>query len=192
MDLVVSRTIGEIVELLGNVSRDAVLQGAIRVAMESALSVLRNGNKLLFAGNGGSAAEAQHMAAEYVSRVKFDRPGLAAIALTTDSSILTAIGNDYGYEYVFSRQIEALGRPGDLLFLSSTSGCSPNVLKALAAARCVGVKTVLLTGQRYQPVADAPDILLMVPSSVTARIQEMHLVLGHSICEFVEQGMFGS
>ena len=187
-----SRSFDELVDLINSMANDAMLQRAVSEAMESALAVVRNGNKLLFAGNGGSAAEAQHMAAEYVSRFKFDRPGLAAIALTTDTSILTAIGNDYGYENVFSRQIEALGRPGDLLFLSSTSGRSPNVLKALSASRRGGVKTVLLTGQRYEPGIDAPDILLMVPSAVTARIQELHLVLGHSICEFVEQGMFGS
>jgi D-sedoheptulose 7-phosphate isomerase len=132
------------------------------------------------------------MAAEYVSRFKFDRPGLAAIALTTDSSILTAIGNDYGYENVFFRQVEALGRDGDLLFLSSTSGRSPNVLRAISAARRIGVTTVLLTGEGYAPVADAPDIVIVVPSVVTARIQEMHLAIGHTICEIVEQGMFGS
>ena len=187
-----SNTLDEIISLIELIARDAVLQEALQDAKNRALSVLRNGNKLLFAGNGGSAAEAQHMAAEYVSRFKFDRPGLAAIALTTDTSILTAIGNDYGYANVFSRQIEAIGRQGDLLFLSSTSGSSPNVLKALSAARQTGVATVLLTGARYQAMEAPADILIVVPSVVTARVQEMHLVLGHCICEFVENGIFGS
>lgn len=192
MPTLLSNTLDEIISLIDLISLDAVLQEALQDAKTRALSVLRNGNKLLFAGNGGSAAEAQHMAAEYVSRFKFDRPGLAAIALTTDTSILTAIGNDYGYDNVFSRQIEAIGRPGDLLFLSSTSGRSPNVLKALSAARQTGVATVLLTGGRYQAMETPPDVLIVVPSVVTARVQEMHLVLGHCICEFVENGIFGS
>jgi D-sedoheptulose 7-phosphate isomerase len=189
---VIGGSFHQILELVSRMARDASLQAVIEQASVSALAAVRNGNKLLFAGNGGSAADAQHMAAEYVSRFKFDRPGLAAIALTTDSSILTAIGNDYGYENVFFRQVEALGRDGDLLFLSSTSGRSPNVLRAISAARRIGVTTVLLTGEGYAPVADAPDIVIVVPSVVTARIQEMHLAIGHTICEIVEQGMFGS
>ncbi len=189
---VIGAAFDQIAELVARMARDASLQATIQQASEAALLTVRNGNKLLFAGNGGSAAEAQHMAAEYVSRFKFDRPGLAAIALTTDSSILTAIGNDYGYENVFSRQIETLGRAGDLLFLSSTSGRSPNVLRAISAARRIGVTTVLLTGEGYAPVVDAPDILIVVPSHVTARIQETHLLIGHTICEIVELRMFGS
>jgi D-sedoheptulose 7-phosphate isomerase len=191
MDSIVSRAFSDIGELASLIARSQEFQSGVQQAAEMALAVVRGTGKLLFAGNGGSAAEAQHIAAEYVSRFKFQRPGLPAIALTTDTSILTAISNDYGYEKLFARQLEAVARPGDLLFLSSTSGRSPNVLAALATARGLKVATVLLTGAGYLPLADAANLTLVVPSMVTARIQEIHLMIGHTICEYVEQKMFG-
>lgn len=186
----VTRALKDIAALVAVVAQDQKLQAGIDQAAEMALSALARNGKLLFAGNGGSAAEAQHLAAEYISRFKFDRPGLPAIALTTDTSALTAIGNDYGFDTVFERQIEALARPSDLIFLSSTSGRSPNILLAISAARRLGIPTVLLTGAGYVCNSDSPDLVLAVPSNETARIQEIHLIIGHSICEIVELRTF--
>ena len=188
----VIKALKDIASLVAAVANDQKLQAGIDQAAEMALSALARNGKLLFAGNGGSAAEAQHLAAEYVSRFKFDRPGLPAIALTTDTSALTAIGNDYGFNAVFQRQIEALARPSDLIFLSSTSGRSPNILAAISAARRLCVPTVLLTGAGYVYPSDGPDLVLAVPSSETARIQEIHLMIGHSICEIVELRTFSA
>ncbi|MEW6436070.1 MAG: SIS domain-containing protein [Pseudomonadota bacterium] len=188
----VTKAFKDIAALVADVANDKKLQAGIDQAAEMALSALARNGKLFFAGNGGSAAEAQHLAAEYVSRFKFDRPGLPAIALTTDTSALTAIGNDYGFDAVFQRQIEALARPSDLIFLSSTSGRSPNILAAISAARRLCVPTVLLTGAGYVHASDGPDLVLTVPSSETARIQEIHLMIGHSICEIVELRIFGA
>jgi D-sedoheptulose 7-phosphate isomerase len=143
------------------------------------------------AGNGGSAADAQHIAGELVSRFAFDRPGLPAVALTTDSSILTAIGNDYGFERLFERQIQANGNSGDVFIGYSTSGKSPNVLRAFEAARLAGIVTVGLTGNRGGPMLDLCDHLLAIPSDSTPKIQEGHLVVGHIICGLIENAMFG-
>ena len=156
------------------------------------VTTYRNGNKILVAGNGGSAADAQHFAGELVSRFHFDRPPLSAIALTTDTSILTAIGNDYGYQDVFSRQIIANGRQGDLFIGISTSGNSENILKAIEASRKIGIKVIGLTGQPGGKMKELCDYCLCVPSSSTPRIQECHLVLEHTICAFVEQEIFGA
>jgi D-sedoheptulose 7-phosphate isomerase len=182
----ISRSARVLSELTSN--RAIVL--AINAAIEASTDALRRGNKLLFAGNGGSAADCQHMAGEYVSRFNFDRPGLAGIALTVDTSAITAIGNDYGYEQVFARQLEALGRPGDVLYAYSTSGNSPNVLLALERARQLGVKSVGMTGDRKGKMVGVCDICIEVPSSLTPRIQEAHLVIGHVICGAVERLMF--
>lgn len=156
------------------------------------VATLNAGKTLLFAGNGGSAADAQHIAGELVSRFLFDRPGLAAIALSTDTSVLTSIGNDYGYEYVFARQVEALGRPGDVFMGISTSGNSPNVLVALAAARKKGLTTVGLTGGRGGKMIDLCDHVLCAPASSTPRIQECHLATYHLLCALVEEAIFGN
>jgi len=153
-------------------------------------SIWRN-HKILIAGNGGSAADAQHFAGELVSRFYFDRPALAAIALTTDTSIITAIGNDYGYEDVFSRQIEALGQAGDVFIAISTSGNSPNVLKALTKARDLGLTTIGLTGQTGGKMSALCDLCLCVPSESTPRIQECHLVIEHALCAYIEEKLFG-
>lgn len=151
------------------------------------------GGKLLLCGNGGSAADCQHMAAELVAKLrKTDaiRPALPALALTTDSSFLTAFGNDEGFSNVFSRQIEAHGRPGDVLVAISTSGSSPNVLRAVEAARAAGMKTIALTGSGG-PLGDVSDLAIRVPSENVAHIQEAHLTIEHAICDVVEELMFG-
>jgi D-sedoheptulose 7-phosphate isomerase len=148
---------------------------------------LRQGGKLLLFGNGGSAADAQHIAAELVIRYKADRPPIAAIALTTDSSALTACGNDLGFEAIFERQIEAVGRPDDVAVGISTSGNSPNVLRGLRQARAMGLKTAGLTGASGGQMPSLCDALIAVPSSVTARIQEMHIMIGHVLCKALEQ-----
>ena len=157
--------------------------------------VFENGGKLLLFGNGGSAADAQHLAAEFVNRFLINRRPLPARALTTDSSILTAVGNDFGYDLVFVKQIEALGKPEDLALGISTSGNSPNVVKAMLAARKIGMKTVALTGGTVRPGGDLAavcDLVLNVPSDATPHIQETHLWLEHTLCEIVEKQMFGT
>jgi D-sedoheptulose 7-phosphate isomerase len=156
------------------------------------VDALRAGNKLLIAGNGGSAADAQHLAAEFVSRFYFDRPGLAAIALTTDTSALTAIGNDYGFERLFSRQVDALGRKGDVFIGLSTSGNSPNVLAAFLECRTKGLITVGLTGHSGGKMAALCDHCLCMPSTETPKIQEGHIIVGHIICALVEREMFSA
>lgn len=151
----------------------------------------QNGGKILIAGNGGSAADAQHFAGELVSRFYFDRPALAAIALTTDTSVLTAIGNDYGYEDVFSRQIQALGQPGDVFVAISTSGNSPNIIKAIAQAKELGMSVIGLTGQGGGAMKPLCDICFCVPSNSTPRIQEGHLLIEHTLCACIEEELFG-
>jgi D-sedoheptulose 7-phosphate isomerase len=148
---------------------------------------LRRGGKLLLFGNGGSAADAQHIAAELIVRYKTDRPAISAIALTTDSSALTACGNDIGFDAIFERQIAGLGRANDVAFAISTSGNSTNVLKGLRQARAMGLQTVGLTGGLGGNMPGACDALLVVPSGVTARIQEMHITIGHMLCKALEQ-----
>jgi len=154
-------------------------------------AALRAGNKILFAGNGGSAADAQHLAGELVSRFNFDRPGLPAFALTTDSSVLTAIGNDYGYDKLFARQLNAVGVAGDVFFAISTSGRSPNILNALREARAKALITVGLTGRSGGDMPPLCDYCLQIPSSETPKIQEGHIALGHIICGLIERELFG-
>ncbi len=166
-----------------------LLEGISKIS-DLVISVFRRGNKFMIAGNGGSAADSQHIAAEFVSRFYFDRPGLSAIALTTDTSMLTAIGNDYGFENLFSRQIEAHGREGDIFIGISTSGNSKNVLKAVEAAKEMGVITVALCGTKGD-LSGVCDYSLPVPSSSTPHIQEAHICIGHMICAIVEEKMFG-
>jgi len=153
---------------------------------------LRRGNKLLFAGNGGSAADAQHLAAELVVRFKLDRPGLPALALTVDSSVLTAIGNDYGFEQLFSRQVQALARPGDVLIALSTSGNSANILAAIPVAEAMGVHVVGMTGASGGLLKQQTGLCLTMPSDDTPRIQEMHTLLGHILCDILEQNIFST
>ena len=151
-----------------------------------AVNTLKNGNKILLFGNGGSAADAQHIAAELTGRYKTERKGLPAIALTTDTSALTAIGNDYGYDRVFDRQVEALAVEGDLLLGISTSGNSTNVIKALELGKKLGCKTVGFTGRNGGKMNQVCDLNLIVPSDNTPRIQEMHILFGHTICQLID------
>jgi len=162
----------------------------LAVVTEVVIQTLVSGGKILLAGNGGSAADAQHMAAEYVGRFAYDRKALPAIALTTDSSILTAVSNDYGYDQVFARQVAALGNRGDLLMVYSTSGSSPNILRALEAARSAGLTRVGFGGQPGGAMAPLCEYLLKVPSTETPRIQEGHLLFGHIICGAAEAALF--
>jgi D-sedoheptulose 7-phosphate isomerase len=164
---------------------------ALEDAAAAGVVSLRAGGKVLFAGNGGSAAEAQHVAAELVSRFAFDREALPSIALSTDTSILTAIGNDFGFERLFARQLQAHGRRGDVFIALSTSGTSANILRGLEEARRRELVCVGFTGNRGGPMRDLCDVILEAPSSETARIQEAHLVLGHVLCGVIERECCG-
>ncbi|MDX9966952.1 MAG: D-sedoheptulose 7-phosphate isomerase [Sulfuricurvum sp.] len=169
---------------------DELVERLVSVA-QACVDVYKNGKKILIAGNGGSAADAQHFAAELVGRYGFDRPSLPSIALTTDSSNLTAIGNDYGYEYVFSRQLEGLAQEGDLFIGISTSGNSQNVINAFESAKQRGVTTVALVGRDGGKMAAMADFAIVIPSNATPRIQESHLLIEHMICDIIEKEMFG-
>jgi len=168
---------------------DALL-ARVEAAAEACITALNNSGRILLAGNGGSAADAQHIAGEFVSRFAFDRPGLPAIALTTDTSILTAIGNDYGYDKLFARQMQAHAQKGDVFIAYSTSGKSPNVITALHEAKHRGVVCIGMTGNRGGPMKDLCDHYLDVPSADTPKIQEGHAVLGHILCGLVERALF--
>jgi D-sedoheptulose 7-phosphate isomerase len=163
----------------------------IEKASFKCVEILKKGNKILLAGNGGSAADSQHIAGELVSRFAFDRPGLSAVALTTDTSIITAVGNDYGYESLFSRQIQALGNEGDIFLAYSTSGESPNILKALEEAKNNKIVSIGMTGGRKGSMNKLCDFLIEIPSIDTPKIQEGHLVVGHIICGLIEKEIFG-
>lgn len=171
---------------LATIKATFALEADIKKACETAVATLKAGGKILLCGNGGSAADAQHIAAELTGRYKTERSALAGIALTTDTSALTAIGNDYGYEFVFSRQLEALGREGDLLIAISTSGNSGNVVKALELARKIGIKTIGLSGRTGGAMNELCELNLVVPSNDTPRIQEMHIMIGHIICQAID------
>ncbi len=165
----------------------AELSGRIEAAAKKLIRCVQGGGKILLCGNGGSAADAQHLAAELVGRFKKERAAIPAAALTTDSSVLTALGNDYGYERVFSRQVEALGRERDLLIVISTSGRSPNALLAAKTARRIGMTVVALTGQGGGELDPLADICIPVPSTDVARIQEAHIAVGHILCDLLER-----
>ncbi len=154
------------------------------------LDSIRNGGKILIFGNGGSAADAQHIAAELVNRLNYDRPPIAAIALTTDSSILTSVGNDSSFDDLFERQLRALGRAGDVALAISTSGNSPNALRAVRAAREMGIKTVALTGRDGGKIGSMVDVALTVEAGSTQRIQETHITIGHILCELIEEELY--
>jgi D-sedoheptulose 7-phosphate isomerase len=171
--------------------RSAAAPAAAAAAAEAMLTSIRGGGKVLVCGNGGSASDAQHFAAELVGRFQINRPAMASLALTTDTSILTAIANDFSYDEVFSRQVEALGAPGDVLLGISTSGESPSVLAAFALAKARAIVTVALTGRDGGALGAAADIHVNVPSVSTARVQEVHRTLMHAICELVERELYG-
>lgn len=154
---------------------------------ELLIAALRNNNRIYFCGNGGSAADCQHLAAEFVGRFQKERAGLPAVSLTTDTSILTAVGNDYGFKYIFSRQLKALARKGDVLFLLSTSGKSDNVITAALESKQAGLKVIALTGKDGGKLIKFSDIFLIAPGKNTARIQEVHIIVGHILVEIVEE-----
>jgi D-sedoheptulose 7-phosphate isomerase len=179
------------IETLTKVLHDDDIHAAVLEVGRITADAMKQGRKLLVCGNGGSAADAQHLVAEFVSRLTVDRPALRAIALTTDSSILTAIGNDFSYDNVFERQVEALGIEGDVLLAISTSGNSKNCLKALKLARQMGIHTVAYTGNDGGKMRKYADINVIIPSNVTMNIQESHLALEHILCMIVERFYFG-
>ena len=166
------------------------LADAILKAAQMIIDAYKSGNKVLLVGNGGSAADAQHLATELVGRFMLERKALPAIALTTDTSALTAVSNDYGYEKVFSRQIEAQATVGDILLAMSTSGTSPNILAAIEAARAMGMQAIVMTGEKGLPLKEG-CLVLAVPSNKSPRIQEAHITIGHVICYLVEKELFG-
>ena len=184
----VAKTVG----VMQAMAADSELQLNLERVAEACAYAIAAGGKVMFCGNGGSAADSQHLAAELVGKLVFDRPGMAGLALTVDTSALTAIGNDFGYEFVFSRQVEALGRAGDVLVGITTSGRSKNVLRAFEAARARGIITVAMTGQARGPVAEAADHRLAVPHTETQKIQEGHIVLGHIFCALIEARIHGA
>ena len=179
-------------EAIQRAEHDSSLVQCIASIAQRVSASLRAGGKLMLAGNGGSAADAQHIAAELLSRFKLDRNPLPAIALTTDTSVLTAIGNDYGYEHVFERQVRGLGRAGDVFIGITTSGRSSNIAAALKAARDAGVTTVGFTGTGGLAMKPLCDLLLVAPSDETAVIQQIHITAAHAICGLVESDLFGT
>jgi D-sedoheptulose 7-phosphate isomerase len=167
--------------------------GIVEQIIDALICCFRQGNKLLICGNGGSAADAQHVAGEFINRFRYDHAPLPAIALTTDTSVLTSIGNDAAFENIFSRQVEALAKPGDILVGISTSGGSPNILKALDVAREQGMTTIAFTGEKgLESLGPKCDLCLVVPSTETPRIQESHIFIWHVICGVVEQALFSN
>lgn len=187
----ITKQISDSVEVKTKILQDGDLLKQIEAVANKTIEAYKNNKKTLIAGNGGSAADAQHIAGEFVSRFYFDRPGLASIALTTDTSILTAIGNDYGYERVFARQVEANGSEGDVFIGISTSGNSKNIVEAITAAKERGIFTVGFTGAKGGIMKEMCDICICVPSNETPRIQESHIVIGHILCAIVEKEIFG-
>jgi len=173
-----------------NIYTNEDLLNKIEAVAKKCVELYRGPNKTILAGNGGSAADAQHIAAEMVGRYGFDRPSLPSLALTTDTSALTAIGNDYGYDQVFSRQLEGMGQEGDIFIGISTSGNSVNIVKAFQSAKTKGITTVALVGRDGGEMAKIADISLIVPSDSTPRIQESHILIGHILCDIIEKEIF--
>lgn len=186
----IQKALHESQSIITQMSDDKNLMAAVSEIAQVCADCLKNEGKVLLAGNGGSAADAQHIAGEFVSRFAFDRPGLPAVALTTDTSILTAIGNDYGFEFLFERQVEAHGKKGDIFIGYSTSGESPNILCAFKKAIDLGMICVGMTGQNKEKFENLCHHVLIVPSGSTPRIQEGHAILGHVICGLVEKKLF--
>jgi D-sedoheptulose 7-phosphate isomerase len=185
----IAAEVAESASVMRQIGDDSALLEMVEAVAARCIERLRAGNTLFFAGNGGSAADAQHLATELVNRFAYDRPGLPAFALTTDTSLLTAIGNDYGFEHLFSRQLIGVSRPGDVFFGLSTSGTSPNVIAALRTARERGLVTVGMTGVNAGQMDGCCDYVIRIPSRVTPRIQEGTILLGHIICRLIERAL---
>lgn len=192
MQALIQGEIQKLATLLSQLQKDKALLGLIETISERCIAALRQGRKILLAGNGGSAADSQHLAAELVSRLRYNRPGLAAIALTTDTSALTAIGNDYSFEHIFSRQLESIGQTGDVFIGISTSGKSPNILHALEVARTKGITTIGFTGMHAPFMTERCDYVLNIPSKETPKIQECHILFGHIVCALIEDAIYGA
>jgi D-sedoheptulose 7-phosphate isomerase len=169
---------------------DETIQKSIEESAELCCEALRNDKKIIFTGNGGSAADAQHLTGELINRFGFERPGLSAIALSTDTSVITSISNDYGFEKLFERQIQALGKKGDVLIALSTSGNSPNIIEGIKEAKRIGITTIGLTGSSGGKMFLLCDLCIKVPSVDTPRIQEAHILIGHIICSMIENSLF--
>lgn len=187
----VKRQLQQSLDTLTKVLADEQIHAVVIEAGEITAKAMKDGKKLMVCGNGGSAADSQHLVAEFVSRLTVDRPALRSIALTTDTSILTAIGNDYSYDNVFERQVEALGQPGDVLLALSTSGNSKNCVKALKLAKQMGIHTISYTGNGGGAMRELSDFNVIIPSSITMNIQESHIALEHIFCMVVERFCFG-
>ena len=186
----IKQSINESISVKNKILNNLLIVSEIEKIALATIQAYKNGKKTIFAGNGGSAGDSQHLAGELVSRFYFDRPALGSIALTTDTSILTAIGNDYGYEQVFSRQIEANGNSGDIFFAISTSGNSKNIIRAVKVAQKKNILVVGFTGENGGELANLSDFTIKVPSNSTPRIQESHILIGHIIAEIVEKNIF--
>jgi len=184
------QSLSQLVKALTLLQSDDAAKKSLSDAVHSCIKAYRDGNKVLIAGNGGSAADAQHLAGELVSRFNYDRPPLSAIALTTDTSILTAVSNDYGYEDVFARQIQAHGRLGDVFIAISTSGNSSNILEAIQTAKSLGLVVIGLAGRSGGEMKDMCDVCFCAPSESTPRIQECHLFFEHALCACIEESLF--
>jgi D-sedoheptulose 7-phosphate isomerase len=191
MQEMIKSSVANTISVMQAVLADDILLKQVEQAGNLCVKSLQNGNKIMLAGNGGSAADSQHIAAELVSRLNYDRPGLSAIALTTDTSALTAIGNDYGFDRAFARQIEAIGSAGDVFIAISTSGNSVNILAAIEAAKQKNISVVGLTGASGGKMNGLCDIILKMPSPRTPNIQECHIMFGHIICQIIEDTIFG-
>ncbi|MBF7066881.1 D-sedoheptulose 7-phosphate isomerase [Campylobacter volucris] len=191
LNLYIKSHFADSIKVKDEILNDENLINLIKKAALMIIQAYKNGNKTLLAGNGGSAADAQHIAGEFVSRFYFDRPGIASIALSTDTSILTAIGNDYGYENLFARQVQAQGNKGDVFIGISTSGNSKNILKALEICKEKEILSIGLSGDSGGAMNELCDICIKVPSSCTPRIQEAHILIGHILCAIVEEELFG-
>ncbi len=191
MTNLIRKQLQQSLDTLTRVLHDETIHTTVVEAGRLTAEAMKSGKKLMVCGNGGSAADAQHLVAEFVSRLTVDRPALRAIALTTDTSILTAIGNDYSYDNVFERQVEALANPGDVLLAISTSGNSKNCVKALKLARSMGVRTVAYTGNDGGAMKEHAELNVIIPSKTTMNIQESHLALEHIFCMVVERFYFG-
>lgn len=182
---------GQIEELSGQLQQLKEMSGTVAEIAEICIKALESGHKIIWCGNGGSAAQAQHLAAELVGRYKINRPAMNSLSLTVDTSNLTAIGNDYGYDVVFSRQLEGVGQQGDVLVGLSTSGNSKNVVLAFEQAKKTGIKTIALVGAKGGVMRDMADVALCVPGMTSAHIQEMHITVGHLICDLIEKAFYG-
>lgn len=192
MQHLIQREIEKLSNLLAQIKNNHELLQTVTAIADSCIAALQQGKKILFVGNGGSAADSQHLAAELVSRLRYNRPALAAIALTTDTSALTAIGNDYSFENIFSRQLESIGQAGDVLIAISTSGKSPNILRVLDIARTKQIVAIGFSGLSSPLMAERCKHVLNIPSCETPKIQECHIMFGHIICALIEDAFFGA